>query len=337
MKRCAVFVAVVFAALFLPGCIIIPITGFSPELREVTLRPGGWFAPRVLMIDVDGAISMSGGGGLFGSTNTVAEIDEQLKLVEKDSSIKSVVLKVNSPGGGVTASDILYRRISKFREKSKKPVYVSMTDIGASGAYYISMAANKVYACPTTITGSIGVIAIFPEGESLLNKIGVQFAVVKSGQFKDMGSLFRHMKPEEQEILQKLVTSMYDRFVEVVSKGRPNLATDKIKELADGRVYTAQQAYSDGLIDGLAYPDEVIDKAEEAAGISHAKVIAYRRFGTGAASIYAQASAGEANARGSWLQNLAKPAPTSTNVNLINLGGDPTRGYDSYFQYLWIP
>jgi len=339
MRRHLALTAVLaIATLVLPGCIIIPIGSFSPELREVTVRPGGWWASKILLVDVDGVISASGGGGMFGPANMVAEIDEQLKIAKSDGAIKAVILRVNSPGGGVTASDLLYRRLSQFREEAKIPVYACMMDIAASGGYYVSMAADKVYASPTSVTGSIGVIAVFPEGEGLLNKIGVNFTVIKSGDFKDMGSLFRHMNSEEREILQKVILSMYDRFVEVVSKGRPDLPPDKIRELADGRVYTAQQALSDGLIDGIAYIDEVVDKAEEDAGIRNAKVIAYRRWRAGATSLYAQSSPDSYAAGAGWLDSIRNgTTPSTTQVNLINVSGTSAGDLKSYFHYLWIP
>lgn len=340
MRRSLMIALMVAAAtMTLPGCVIIPFGSFSPELREVTIRPGGWFASKVAVIDVDGVIS-SRGGGMFGPANLVSEIDEELKLIEHDGSVKAVVLRVNSPGGGVTASDLLYRRLSQFREKRNIPVYASMMDMAASGGYYVSMAADKVFASPTTVTGSIGVIAVFPEGESLLSKIGLNFSVIKSGDFKDIGSLFRHMKPEERELLQKVVLSMYDRFVEVVSKGRPNLTEDRIRELADGRIYTAEQAHASGLVDGIAYIDEVVEKVEVEAGIRHARIVTYRRWSSGGASLFAQTPQQDYSAGGSgWLNSLrGNSPPSNTQINLLNVGDSPTRGdMHSYFHYLWVP
>jgi protease-4 len=337
IRRSGLTAAVVVAAFLLQGCIIIPLTSLTPSYQEVTIRPGGWFPKKILLIDVDGAITTTGNDSPFTPPNLVAQIDEQLKAAARDSSIRAVVLRINSPGGGVTASDVLYRRLAKFREETNIPVYAAMFGLAASGGYYIAMAADKVYATPTTVTGSIGVIAIFPEGEGLLNKIGVNFNIIKSGEFKDMGSLFRRMKPDEQKILQSVIESMYGRFVEVVEKGRPDLTPDRIRELADGRIYTAQQAYENGLIDGVKHLDEVIDEAEAAAGLHNARVVAYRRARMGSGSLYAQSPPEAWNSSEGLSQRLLNPQAKPSEVNLINLGSDTDWIRDSYFYYLWVP
>lgn len=323
---------------FLTGCIaIIPLFPSTPGLREVTVRPATQaFSGKVLMIDISGTITSTGSGGLFGSPNVLAEVDEQLLMAADDSSIKAVVLRINSPGGGVTATDMLYRQIQKFKEKTKLPIYVSMMDMAASGGYYLAMTADKVYATPTSITGSIGVIAIFPEGEGLMDKIGVEVTVVKSGKMKDMGSFFRKMNSEDQKLLQALIDDMYGKFVDVVAKGRPNLPREKIKELADGRIYTATQAKEAGLIDDLAYLDEVIDKAEEAGGTSGARVVMYRRSSSYESSLYATAA--DLNADMESKSTASGRQQPSTQVNLVNVGGqtgDMLNG--ALFQYRFVP
>lgn len=321
----------------LPGCVIIPISMGDPEYREVVLRPAQkWFASKVLVVDLDGELNSMGSDGLFGTPNRLADLDEQLTLAEKDHAIKAVVLRINSPGGGVTASDLMHRRVQKYREKTGVPVYVAMMDVAASGGYYVAMAANKVYAAPTSITGSIGVIAIFPEGQDLLNKIGIQVLVVKSGNLKDSGSLFRHMTREEQEVFQKMVMDMYNRFVEVVNKGRPNLTPERVRELADGRVYTAQQAFEAGLVDGVAYLDDVIDRAQEAGGVSGSRVVTYSRSRGRARSLYATAPPLPTTSAG-WLDSAQPPRSSSTQINLLNVEAGKLAARQPVFQYLWIP
>lgn len=321
----------------LPGCVIIPISFSDPEYREVELRAAKrWFAPKVLVVDLDGTLNSMGSDGLFGTPNRLADLDEQLTLAERDRAIKAVVLRINSPGGGVTASDLMHRRIQSYRNKTGVPVYVAMMDVAASGGYYVAMAANKVYAAPTSITGSIGVIAVFPEGQDLLNKIGIQVLVVKSGTLKDSGSIFRHMTPEEQEVFQKMVTDMYERFLEVVNKGRPNLTPARVRELADGRVYTARQAFEAGLVDGVAYLEEVIDRAEEAAAVWGSRVVTYSRSRARMRSMYATAPPPPETSAG-WLDAAQPPRSSSTQINLLNVEAGKLAARQPVFQYLWIP
>jgi protease-4 len=325
------------ALLFLPGCVIIPISFSDPEYREIELRPAKkWFASKVLLVDLDGALNSMGSDGLFGTPNRLADLDEQLTLAEKDHAIKAVVLRINSPGGSVTASDLMHRRVQKYRDKTGVPVYVAMMDVAASGGYYVAMAGNKVYASPTSITGSIGVIAIFPEGQDLLNKIGIQVLVVKSGTLKDSGSIFRHMNSEEQEVFQKIVADLYERFLEVVNKGRPNLTPARVRELADGRVYTARQALEAGLVDGVAYLEEVIDRAEEAGGVSGSRVVTYSRSRGRARSMYATAPPLPETSAG-WLDAAQPPRSSSTQINLLNVETGKLAARQPVFQYLWIP
>ncbi len=330
----------------LSGCVIIPIMPPSQDLREVTVRPGKGLAPKkILLMDIEGTIRSQGGGGFFGGPGMLADLDEQLKHAAQDHSIKAIVLRVNSPGGGVTATDMIYKRFIKFREETDIPIYVAMMDMAASGGYYISMAADKIYATPTSLTGSIGVIAFFPEGEGLMSKIGVRVEAVKSGASKDAGSLFRRMTAEERQIFEGIINSMFERFLEAVEQGRPALAPEKIRELADGRVYTAPQALEAGLIDGVAYLDEVLDTAGRENGAKHAKVVAYRRGWGAVASIYetsAEASASaarrEAHPAAPWA-GAPDAAGRNLQVNLLNLQNplESAAPHSPVFQYLWVP
>jgi len=331
------------------ACVIIPIMPFSSELREVELRPSTRLFPKkILLVDIEGFLSTRDEGGLFGGPSMIASLDDQLNRAKKDSQIKAVVLRINSPGGTVTASDMMYRRVLKFREETSIPVYVAMMDLTASGGYYIAMAADALYAEPTSIVGSISVVAFFPEGEDLMNKIGIRVAAIKSGEMKDIGSIFRHMKPEEQKILQGIVSDMHDQFVSVVEKGRPKLSPEKIRSLADGRVFTAKRAAEEGLIDGVARLDEVIEKAEIAAGTHGARVVAYRRGRASAASIYATSAdvSPEAGSGSAWNSNAAGPLGARTGagamgapaqVNLINIDAAGRRPTQPGFHYYWMP
>ena len=162
----------------------------------------------------------------------------QIKRYAKDGSIPVIVLDIDSPGGGVAASQEMYEEIGKAKEKGKK-IVASMRSVAASGGYYIACAADTIVANPGTITGSIGVIFEFPVVEGLLKKVGVRFEVVKSGQLKDVGSMWRDMTPQERKMVQDLINDTYDQFVDVIVKER-GMPRREILRLADGRVFTGR-------------------------------------------------------------------------------------------------
>ena len=206
----------------------------------------------------------------------IASADWIVNNVERaaaDDSVKAIVLAVDSPGGGVVASDLIYHGLSQV----DKPIVVSMGDVAASGGYYISMAADWVIANPNTLTGSIGVISEFPNAEELLDKIGVELVVIKSGANKDIGSFARDMTLEERQIWQGIIDETYNGFVQIVADGR-NLPEDQVRELADGRIYTGRQALDLKLVDALGYEEDAIAKAAELGGIQgQPRIIEYRR------------------------------------------------------------
>jgi len=189
---------------------------------------------------------------------------EEFKKYRKDSSIKAVVLRVNSPGGGVAPSQEIYEEIKKLSKV--KPVIVSMGSVAASGGYYISSAATKIIANPGTITGSIGVIMEIPNFKGLMDKVGIKTEVIKSGKHKDLISVFRGIGEEERKILQKVLDDVHQQFIEAVSKGR-NIPYNKVKEIADGRIFTGRQAKEIGLVDQLGNLQDAIAEAAKAAGI----------------------------------------------------------------------
>ncbi len=217
----------------------------------------------VAVIKVEGTIQSGSGGLLSGAYS-----DDIVKLLErarKDSSVKAVVLRVNSPGGEVTACDEIYNEVVKVRESGKK-VVSSMGSMAASGGYYISCACDKIVAEETTLTGSIGVIATFPNIEGLLDKIGVKVYVFKSGPHKDASAGLREPTEEEKQVWQSIVDESFNRFVGIVAEGR-NMDEEKVRELADGRIYTATQAKENGLIDKFGDLDEATNLAASLAGI----------------------------------------------------------------------
>jgi protease-4 len=205
---------------------------------------------------------------------------KQLKAARKDNQVKGVILRVDSPGGTVSASDRIHHEIMKFREDTKKPVIAFMEGTAASGGYYASVACEKIMAEPTTITGSIGVISSYLVLQNLLeDKLGVQPVVIKSGEKKDWPSSFRAPTDAEiQYIEDKLISPTLDIFINVVAKGREKLLSlEEVKSLADGSIFGAKEALENKLIDQVGYMDDAIGLIKSMTGIAQAQVIQYRR------------------------------------------------------------
>jgi protease-4 len=309
----------VLAALLLSGCITINLLPMPGPLKEEELSGSG--TAKILVIELSGLISSQDEGGLVEHPNLVARLKEELSRAAEDPKVSAVVLRINSPGGTVTASDIMHHEIRQFREKRKIPVIASIMDIGASGGYYIAVAADKIVVHPSTVTGSIGVIMLSMNAHGLMEKIGLQARAVTSGPKKDMGSPFRPMTEEEKAIFQSVIDSFYDRFLLVVQEGRPNLTAEQIRKLADGRIYSGDQAKAFGLVDAIGYLDEVIELAKKQAGVTEAKVVVYRRAGEYRPNIYA-GFMGSGGGLG-----------TLSNLDLMGL----VRGGSPQFMYLWMP
>jgi protease-4 len=215
----------------------------------------------VAVIRLDGAITSTSEDYLSTSGITPARVFDLLEQAA-DPAIKAVVVRVNSPGGGVVASDEIYHALLDF----EKPVVIWMGDMAASGGYYISCGGDYVFAHPDTLTGSIGVISQFLNVEELMEKIGVDAVVITSGPSKDTGSLFREMTEEEQALWGAIIDEVYEGFVEIVAQAR-DLPLEDVRELADGRVYTGRQALELGLVDEVGTPGDAIAKAAELGGI----------------------------------------------------------------------
>jgi protease-4 len=206
-----------------------------------------------------------------GPITDAKQVVDDLNTFERDESIKAVVLRVDSPGGGVGPTQEIHAAVKKLKSK---PVVVSMGSVAASGGYYIAAPAAHVFANPGTITGSIGVIMEFPDFADLLEKIGLHRRVIKSGKYKDIGSPVREMTPEEQDLLQDLIDDVYLQFVEDVASGR-NLDIETVKELADGRIFSGRQAMELGLVDELGGLQAAIEYSARRAGISGEPKVVY--------------------------------------------------------------
>src|SRR5438094_6183144 len=267
--------ALLFIALVTAGCITVSLFPQPMPLREKTVQ--GTAADKILMMDISGVISEKGSSNpLSESEDLVARIKEELTLAAEDSHIKALLLRVNSPGGTVTASDVIHHEINEFKSKRKIPVVAVIMDVGASGGYYIAVAAHQIIAHPTSVTGSVGVIMLRVNAEGLLQKIGVEAGAIKSGATKDIGSPFRPMTEDERAIFQSMINGFFSRFLDVVSKGR-SLPADQLKVIADGRVLTGPQALQLGLVDQVGYLDDGIAAAKKLAGVTDARVIMYAR------------------------------------------------------------
>lgn len=249
------------------------------SLREKLVDGEQKSSKKIAMIVVEGMIMETMGAG-----GSVTRVSNALKAIEKDKDVVGVLLAIDTPGGGVTASDRIYHDLLEFKERSKLPVHAMFYDIAASGGYYVAMAADHITAHPTGITGSIGVISKFYNVSEAMDKVGVSVNVVKSlnskGEvsYKDMGSPFRPMTEPERALIQGLITEMWDRFTEVVAAGRAGkVSPEKVRELADGRVFTGEQALAVGLVDAVGYQEDAYQKLREAAKAPEAKIVSYQK------------------------------------------------------------
>lgn len=243
-------------------------------LQSSVVTQGG--ADQVAVVDISGVIVDEVSGGdpftLDKGTAPVRDLKKVLAQLEKEDQVKAVVLRINSPGGAVVASDELYQAIKKLSDK--KPVVAQLNDLAASGGYYAALGSNRIVANKATITGSIGVIAQFPEYTELFNKIGVNVRTIKSGKFKDIGASDRPLTAEETAILQSIIDEAYGQFVAAVVDGR-GMPEDKAKSLADGRIYSGQQALDAGLVDEIGNFDDAIKSASKLAKIENPTIVEY--------------------------------------------------------------
>jgi protease-4 len=241
---------------------------------------GGYFIAKFLTIGTipfgDKAIGLIKVEGPIYSSD---EILNQLKICEKDKSIGAIMIKIDSPGGAVVPTEEIYKKIIEMKKKRDIPVYCSMGNIAASGGYYIASACDKVYANSGTLTGSIGVIMVFANVEELFKKIGVNMMVIKTGEYKDIGSMYREMTDAEKLLLEDVIIDVYDQFVEAVYKGRKKQFSNiigsenkqeiisYIKEYADGRIFSGRQAKTYGFVDEIGTTKEAIDDLADEIGI----------------------------------------------------------------------
>jgi protease IV len=243
---------------------IAAFSGGETNYREEVIRSG----PRdkkIAVISLDGIID-----------DKMSElIRRQVELARRDDTIKAVILQINSPGGGVAASDRIYKELTRLTKDDGKPAVACMQDLAASGGYYSAVGCDSIIAEPTTITGSIGVImSSFVVQELLENKLGIQPVVITAGGKKDWPSMYKPVTDEQRAYLEeRLIRPAYKRFVSVVKQGRPNLTSDQVDELADGSIYSGEMAMQVGLVDKVGYFQDAVDEAMKLANIKNATVV----------------------------------------------------------------
>lgn len=318
------------APCLLAGCVYAPLDlgiGQLGQVYEATVVEGD-SDERVLLLRIDGEISSEDDSGLLGSgPATTSLLRQELDYARRDDGIKAVLLRVDSPGGGVTASDLIHHELARFRQETGKPIVAWLGDTAASGGYYVVQAADEVIAAPTCVTGSIGVIATLPEVSGLGEKIGVKVEAIKSGKNKDLGSMFRPMQPEERALLQDLIDRMYARFVDVVLAGRARagLTREQLLPQADGRVFTAQQALEGKLIDGIGYFEDALLRVKGLAGLKDPQVVVYERRSLGGTSPTIYAGAG------------ASPARLELGGDLVGIAERVLPRSGPVMRYQWLP
>ncbi len=315
--------AAILAVLLLAGCSVLSVD-LRPKIRpleEETVDGKG--SSKIVMMDLSGLLADETPGFSLNPepqrVPLLARVQEELRKADKDDRVKALIVRINSPGGTITASDTVYREIDEFKRKKKIPVIAAIMDVGASGGYYAALAADTITVVPTTVTGSIGVVMLTVNAQGLMEKIGVAPMAIKSGPLKDSGSPFRPLTPEERAVFQGVIDDMFGRFVTLIAKSR-KMTEARVRGFADGRIYTAQEALALGLVDRIAYLDEVIGLAKEQAGLDEARVVMYHRPKEYRASIYAAA--------------VAESPSLLAAVSQLSgaIGGTGPR-----FMYLWMP
>jgi protease-4 len=259
---------------------IVPTSNARPVVAmPVEGGPAVCKSPHVCIIDVDGLLLNTNLAGPYSSgDNPVDVFREKLDAAAADPYAVAVVLRINSPGGSVTASDIMWRDLQRFRENTHRPVVACLMDLGTSGAYYLSTACNRIVAHPTTVTGGIGVVLNLYNLEDAMGGLNIVSQAVKAGEKIDLGTFTRALKPEEEALLKEMANEFYDRFRAVVHEQRPQVDATQ-KTTFDGRVFTASQALKLGLIDQVGYLEDALAMAREQAGQPQAGAVLLHRCG----------------------------------------------------------
>ena len=301
------------------------------ELTETEVEPAERRSrDKVAIIDVSGFLLNTAPRGLLHrGEHPAAALHERLERAREDRRVKAVILRINSPGGTVTASDVMFREVERFRERSDKPVVVLMMDVAASGGYYLACAGDHLVAHPTSITGSIGVIVQTVSLKPALDRIGIEATTFRSGPGKDAGSPLADLTDEHRAILQSMVDDFYEQFLDRVRSARPQIDEDHFDEVTDGRVVTGQRALQLGVVDEVGDLHTAWQRAKKLAEIEDANLVIYHRRGRRVAAPYMSSpmSPGQAG-----------EGPRDLQINLAQINVTPELLHTgSGFYYLWQP
>ena len=320
-------VCLVLVSIAATGCVFVSTKGLlsgGPQPLEETVLFGKG-KDKILFMEIQGLISERESSKPFRfqtEPSMVASVKEQLDKAAGDDRIRGILLMINSPGGTVTASDIIYNEIRHFKAEKKVKVVALLNGTATSGAYYVAQGADRIIAYPTSVTGSIGVILLNINLFGLMEKIGVSDETIKSGMYKDLGSPFRKPGEGEKEILQGVVDELYGRFVSVVAENRKGQSVADKPEWMDGRIFTARQALSEGLIDQIGYVSDALGWVQSAAAAPEARLVRYQRPGAYQPTIYSQ--------------GMDKGFHAEFNLIKLDLEG-LLSSCGPAFMYLWMP
>lgn len=311
-----------------PTTFVVGVSPGDQRMKATVVEPAeGRTKDRVAVIDVTGMILNARVPGLLSEgENPVSVFHEELRHAAKDKHVKAVVIRLNTPGGAVAASDMMYREVLDFKKTTGKPVVIVMMDVAASGGYYLACAGDYIVAYPSTVTASIGVIFQTMSVKPALSSIGIHAEAITSGPNKDAGSPLSELTDGHREVYQSMVDTFYADFTGIVREARPGISEADFKEVTDGRVVTGRRAMEVGLVDALGDLDDGFAKAKELAGLSDASLIRYHRPLSYVGSPYA--SSGD-----------RQPESNATQVNLLQLNVDGSLGGmpSSCFYYVWMP
>ncbi len=319
LKNIFLIVGLVFPV-FVLSCATINLGPTLGELKEVTIDGEG--PGKILIVEVDGIINNQKDESFMGNTLDLGMVEKIRSIIEKagkDKEIEALLVKVNSPGGTVTASDIIFHLLNEYKEKTRVKIYVQVMDLAASGGYYVAIAGDEIIAHPTSLIGSIGVIALKVNLKELMAKVGVNWEIVKSGDKKDFMSPFRSFTKEERELFQNTIDRFHKRFVTTIADNRSELDISQVQALADGRIFDAEQAKDLKLIDRIGYVTDTIKKIRTDLNNTKLKLVVYHRSNDYQGNIYSQFQ-----------------KPTSFNMINLDLGFNPN-SLSPYFLYIWSP
>ncbi len=318
-------VLLALVTLFTSGClpdrIVVNLRGDEGSLQEslVFAGPSGRSGPKIALIDLRGLIADASAPGLIGSAaNPVDEFVARLARASDDPEVRAVVLRINSPGGTVTGSDTIYRELRRFRERTGKPIIACLSEVAASGGYYVALAADEIIATPTTITGSVGVIMQTVNVSRGLSMIGVDARSVVSGPNKTLASPLEPAREEHYAILQGLVDEFYGRFRGLVEERRSGVGVADLDRCTDGRVVTGADAARVGLVDATGDVHHAVERAMKLASLTRARVVKYHGSGESVRSVYARTETADSGVS-------------------VQVSGDGLGFLPAGFYYLWRP